>query len=141
MARRKYIGVIGDMNPIEHWGGVIYDAGYGPHMTYFQSYDAEGEEMVSVYDFPIDDNALEDLNWVDWDAVASYIDMDVDELKGHATSNNILARASVYEAVGSYQGFGELDPNQQEMTLKSAEGKYGRAVDAAHRAERKAVMR
>lgn len=131
---KKYIGIIGDVNPIEHWGGIIYDAGYGPHVTYFQSY----EDMVSVYDFPIEDNVLEDLNWVDWNAVAKSIGMPVSELKEHAVSPNVFARASVYEAVGGYYGFGELDPYAEEMTIKQAERKWGRAVDAAHRAQSKA---
>jgi hypothetical protein len=76
MAKRKIIGHVGDVNPVEHWGGVVYDEGYGhgPHLLYFQSYDAEGETMVSVYDFPIDNFDRSD--WYDWDGVASYIGWD-----------------------------------------------------------------
>lgn len=130
-------GIIGDRNPIEHWGGIIYrKPGNQYSMVYFQSYDdSDDDGMVSVFEFDIEDDVVEDLNWVKWDAVANYIGMPVDELKEHARSSNVHARASVYESVAGYYGFGNLDHDQQEMTLKEAERKFGRTVDAALRAE------
>lgn len=134
MAKRKIIGHVGDLNPVEHWGGVVYDAGYGPHLLYFQSYDAEGRTMVSVYDFSIDNFDRSD--WYDWDAVASYIgwdeisiDLDVDMgLKDYALSldceKHPMVCASIYESLGSYYGFGELDHEPSEMSLEDAEEVY-----------------
>lgn len=139
-ARGKPIGVIGDMSPIEHGGGIVFRRPGGQYsLLYFQAYN--GDELVSVYDIEIDDDVLSDLDWASWEAIAKFIDMPVSELKGHARSDNVMARASVYEAIGSYQGFGNLDPNQQEMKLSTAEGKWGRSVDAAHRAQSKARTR
>jgi hypothetical protein len=127
----KYIGVIGDVNPIEHWGGIIYDSGYGPHLLYFQSYD----DRVTISNIPIEKDVTEDLDWVKWREVAAYIGMPVSELKGYAKSPNVFARADVYASVGSYHGFVNLDLYPEDITIKSAEKKHGRAVDAAHKAE------
>lgn len=128
----KFHGVIGDMNPIEHSGGVVYDNGSGPEVLYFQDWGEDGEVRVTVSRFSVEDNVLEDLTWVDWEGVASSIDMDPEELKGHATSSNVLARAQVYETVGMYCGFRELDAYPQELTLEQAENEFGEFVDRAH---------
>lgn len=143
MARRqnpspygKPYGIIGDGNPIEYGGGIVYkESGSDRYrLIYFQPYD---EDLVSVSDINIARDVAADLNWVDWKKVAQFIDMGLDELKQHSFSTDPLARADVYAAVGSYHGFIELDPDQQEMTIRQAERKFGRSVDAAHRAQSK----
>jgi hypothetical protein len=127
---KKYYGILGDNNPIEHWGGVVYEGQYGPEVTYFQSY----EDKVSVYNFQVAEDVTKDLDWVKWENVATYIGMPTSELKAHAKSDNVMARASVYEAVAGYYGFTEIGSWEPvEMSLKAAEKKYGRMVDAAHR--------
>lgn len=131
---KKFYGVIGDRNPIEHWGGIVYDQGSGPALLYFQSYEGEGENLVSVYNVFIEKDVVEDLNWVDWDAVSKTMDMDVNELKAYAKSDNVLARAQVYETVAGHYGWSNFD-DADEMTIRQAENKYGRMVDAAHKAE------
>ena len=142
MSHKKFYGIIVDVNPIEHWGGVVYDQGNGPALLYFQSYDGDSGDddddstMVSVYNVFIEDDVVEDLSWVDWDAVARTNDMDVAELKRYAKDPNVLARADVYATVASHYGWSQIDDGQ-EMTLKQAEKKYGRMVDAAHRAQNK----
>jgi len=137
MAKTKILGHVGDVNPVEHWGGVVYDEGYGhgPHLLYFQNEKladflsgyAEGEMMVSIYDFPIDNFHRSD--WYDWDAVASYIGWDRSMgLKDYALSldceKDPLTCAWLYESLGSYYGFGELDHEPTEMTLEDAENFY-----------------
>jgi hypothetical protein len=42
--------------------------------------------------------------------------MDVAELKGYARSDNIMARASVYESVAGHYGWYELDSYPTKMT-------------------------
>ncbi len=124
----KPIGVIGDMNPIEHWGGIVYETPYGIEMLYFQ----ESEGTVYVHRIDISDDVIADLNWVDWKDVSSYTGVSVTELKEAARSDNALARAQVYEAVGSYHGFSELDLEPEVLSLEAAEKKYGADADAAH---------
>ena len=132
----KFHGIIGDMNPIEHDGGVVYQEGedQSPEVLYFQGWTDDEGPRVTVSTFCVEDNVLEDLTWVDWDSVASYIGMEVGELKGHAASDNVLARAQVYESVAGYCGFGELDSQPRELTLEQAEKEYGEFVDSCHAA-------
>lgn len=139
LKRRKLkpIGVIGDVSPVEHGGGVIYEAPNGTYeMHYFSPYeDDDGEELVSIYIFDIAPNVLSELDWVDWKQIAQYIDMPVDELRGYAESTDPLARASVYESVGQYHSFGELDPYQREESVGATDLKYDKDIDKAHAAQ------
>lgn len=132
MSDIKFHGIIGDMNPIEHGGGVVFDRGHGPEMLYFQDWAGEEGPRVSVYEFTIAENVIEELTWVEWESVASCIGMDVKELKEHAVSENVLARASVYQAVGAHSGFREFDWQPQELTMNQAEVEFGKFVDRAH---------
>lgn len=129
------IGVIGDMNPIEHWGGIIYETQYGVEMIYFQ----ESEGTVWAYRVDIDDDPWSDLDWVDWDGVEDSTGTPVEEIEQAAKSDNVLARAGVYEAAGSYHGWGEFDQQPETLTLEKAEAKYGDDVDRAHAAKRNPI--
>lgn len=134
MEATKFYGIIGDRNPIEHDGGVVFEGDYGPMLLYFQGWEGQESPRVTVSSVPIAENALEDLNWVNWESVASCHGMDVEELKGYAVSENILARAQVYECVAGYHGWGELDPIPTELSLEETEKEYGEFVDQAHAA-------
>lgn len=136
MSETKFHGIIGDMNPIEHDGGVVYqnDPDQSPEVVYFRGWHDDEGPRVTVATFCVEDNVLEDLTWVDWDSVASYIGMDVEELKGHAVSDNVVARACVYESVASHSGFMNLDSQPRELTLEQAEKEYGEFVDKCHAA-------
>ena len=129
----KLYGVIGDQNPIKHWGGVVYEEDYGPHVIYFQAWDDESENL-SVYDVPIDNDVVGENSWIDWDAVAESRGIDVKELKKYGASKDPLARASVVEAAAGYYGWGEFDQGETTMTISEAEERYGTMVDAAHAA-------
>ena len=128
---KKYLGTIGDSDPITHWGGFVSDSGYGPHLTYFQSY----EDRVSIYGVFIEDDVYAELDWVDWDAVSQYADVSKADLRKYGSSEDPLARAQVYETVAGYYGWGEFDFYPQDITLEEAEEIYGPEVDAAHPAQ------
>lgn len=131
----KFHGIIGDCNPLEHDGGVVYQEGeQSPEMLYFWGWADDDGPRVTVSCFCVEDDALVDLNWVNWDSVASYIGMDVEELKGYAVSDNVLERAQVYVSVAAHYGFGELDTQPEELTFGQAEERYGEVVDRAHQA-------
>jgi len=127
-----YFGVIGDMNPIDHGGGVVFDAGEGsgPCMTYFQPWEGN----VSVYTIFIGEDVGSELDWTDWAGLASWSGIEESEMKEHAVSPNVLARASVYESVGGYHGFANLDHEERTLTAEQAEEEFGALVDAAHAA-------
>lgn len=113
----KVYGQLGDINPLDHSGGIVYESDHGPVLewTYglpeeIDSTDEGVEDVeLEVYRVDIEKNVIDDLDWVDWKDVASFIDMPQKELRDHATSDNIMARASVYEAVAGYHGWHELD--------------------------------
>lgn len=130
----KFHGIIGDINPIEHNGGVVYEREHGVEMVYFQGWTDEEGPRVTVYRFDVADDVVKELSWVDWDSVASCIGMDVDELKDYGTDENVLARAQVYESVAAHSGFREMDSEPRELTLEEAEAEYGDFVDECHAA-------
>jgi hypothetical protein len=135
MTTPTFHGIIGDVNPIEHDGGVVYTTEHGVEVLYFKGWHDDDGPRVTVSRFPVEDDVLKDLSWADWSEVASYIGMPEDELKAHAVSDNVLARAQVYVEVASYCGFVNLDGEPQELTLAVAEEQFGEFVDEAHAAK------
>ena len=128
-------GIIGDINPIEHNGGVVCDRGHGVEVVYFSGWTDEEGPRVTVCEFMVEADVVADLTWVDWDSVASYNGIDVDELKGYGTSDNVLARAQVYESVAACCGWMNLDSQPRELSLEEAEAEFGTFVDEAHAAK------
>jgi len=127
----KFHGIIGDINPIEHGGGVVFERGHGVEMIYFQGWhDGEGER-VSVYEIIIEADVVKDLTWVDWKSVASCVGLKEEELTAYSDAPSPTARAQVYESVGFHSGFSELDPSPLHMSLEEAEKQYGAFVDEA----------
>lgn len=139
MSNTKFFGIIGDVNPIEHSGGVVFQdltnaegEEAAPEVLYFDSWtNAEGEDRVTLYRFCVDFNLLDE-SWVDVEAICNYCDLDEAAFRKASNSENPLARACVYEAVASYNGYSLFDDTPQEMTLEEAEEKYGDFVDACH---------
>jgi hypothetical protein len=136
-ATPTFHGILGDLNPIEHDGAVVYTAGGGVEVLNFKGWHDDEGPRVSVSRFPVGDNVLSDLSWAEWGAVASYIGMPEDELKELAGDERILARAQVYLDVAAYHGFVNLDSSPQELTLAEAEEQYGKFVDEAHAAPKR----
>ena len=128
-------GQIGDINPLDYSGGVVYQSGYGePVLEWTHGlegiegvgpYDEDVEDVeLEVYRVPVADDVIDDLNWMkeeDWDSVADSIGMPVDELKEHAKSDNVMARASVYEAIAGHYGWGELDTYPEKYKYSELE--------------------
>jgi hypothetical protein len=135
MTTPTFHGILGDVNPIEHDGGVVYTTEHGVEVVYFQSWGEDEDPRVTVSRFSVEDNVLTDLSWAGWDAIASYIGMPEDELKELAVSDNVLVRAQVYVDVAAYHGFVNLDGEPQELTLAAAEEQFGKFVDEAHAAK------
>lgn len=115
----KILGRIGDLNPVEHGGGVIRDCGHGPELLYFQPWGCG--VGVSVYSFPIEEDAISDLDWAEFENVASFMGMDKEEIEQAGRSENIVARAHVYESVGMYHGFINLDSYPRTFDIEDAE--------------------
>ncbi len=115
--KKKILGRIGDSNPVDYGGGIIRDCGHGPELLYFQPWG----DKVSVYSFYIKKDAISDLDWVDFDEVASFMGIQKEEIEQAGKSENIINRASVYESVGMYYGFYNLDFYFQILNVEDAD--------------------
>jgi hypothetical protein len=132
---------MGDMSPIEHGGGIIYQIGsQAPEVLYFQPWD-DGEDHVSVYEWSVDD-PLVWLDWVNWSDVGRTMGLSQGEIADLVTSKDPLKQAAAYELAGMHYGFAELTAGYETTTtIPKAERKYGRMVDAAIRAAARARTR
>lgn len=119
----KILGNLGDSNG-EYGGFLVYEHWQdGSIMCTAWDELSEDEDEYQVYTWQVEDDVLADLDWVDWDAVASGIGFTVDEIKEQAHSANPVHRAGVYQMVASYYGYSELDSSpdlhsSHEMALR-----------------------
>ncbi len=116
-------GVVGDTNPVEHGGGVIYDCGYGPEVIYFSPWGTDEDFHVTVTRFPIPEPS-EGLDWADLTEVAEYASWGFDGISGDPQEPNLFIRAHMYIDTAAYYGMDNLDSYPQEMTLEEAEEHY-----------------
>jgi len=132
----QYYGIIGDMSPLEHQGGVVFEGDCGPELIYFQPWGDGGEKRVSVYTTTVDDDLLEDHHWWSsaWEMLARSYGLKVEELREYAGSEDPLVRAQVLEILAGYYGWSEFDETPEEMTLEEAEAEYEEIVTAAQQA-------
>lgn len=104
----KKLGTIGDVNPIEYGGGIIFDDEYYPTLEYTHGLEADGEALC-IYRVNLDADIFDFHDWVDYEDLALAMEISTDELLVIRNSNCPLARASVIEAIGHLYGWGELD--------------------------------
>ncbi len=141
-AQTRPIGILGDVSPVEHGGGILYhdptDDTY--RVIYFEPYvSGRREEMINVYAFGIagPGDVLDDLSWVDWDSIASSSGISVEDLKAAADSKDPMVRARLYEEVGQIDGFLNLDAYPSEGNVGTAADHWDDDIEDAHKAERK----
>ena len=82
---------------------------------------------IPCYRFTVESDVIADLTWIeseDWQAIANFADMQ--NYKELATSKDISERAFVYEMVGQYYGFENLDGNPENYTYKELCAMYPR---------------
>jgi hypothetical protein len=123
----RYHGTIGDLNPIEHGGGVVSSNKYGFWLHYFDP--VEDEVYVYLVPIPEPHEFLLTFDWVDWKAVANACGCEPEELRGHATSKNPLARAHMIETITFHYGWVEFDDSPAVLSLEEAEQQWGPLVD------------
>lgn len=131
----KYHGIIGDLSPIEHGGGIVFEGDFGPELIYFQPWADGGQKYVSVYTTTVDDDLLEDYHWWSsaWERVAEFSGLRTEELREFAGSEDPLVRAQVLELLAQDYGWSEFDDSPEEMTLEGAQAKYEKKVQDAEK--------
>jgi hypothetical protein len=92
------------------------------YWDYPEGYGDEGGDFI-VYRWDVAEDVMSDLDWLDWDGVASYSGVDIEEIRKASTSKNPIARAQVYELMFGYESKENLDSyplhlSQYEMHLR-----------------------
>jgi len=125
----RQIGQIGDVDPIEYGGGIVFagEDGGSPRVEYFAGLEATPDPLrATIYRVDVGTDKADlvsSLDWVDWDDVAGMLGLDSDDYLALPAWNSAEGRAAVVEDVASHYGLNELDhyPSQLSVT-EIAEG-------------------
>ena len=137
------VGNLGDVNPFEHGGFLIYDDGeaaFWREPTETESMEIE-DATYQVYRFQIGKDALDDLSWIseeDLKSMGETMDRTPEEYHKLSTSEDILDRARVYEDAGQYYGFENLDGSPDMFSYAEMVEMYGK--DVGETASKKLAM-
>jgi len=132
MRGHKIHGTVGDADPIEWGGGVVFRVTEGrdyagrkmkPYyvVEYTDGLDWEGAdpERMEVYRVPVEPDFFGWNDWVDVDDVADSIGIDAAALARLGRSRTVMDRVEALIAVAGYYGWHELD--SYPLTLSSDE--------------------
>jgi hypothetical protein len=123
----EIIGTVGDVNPIEHGGGLII------HDTQYNIYRVEythGQELrtddgkLYVYSANLEPDIMEDNLWADADVLLSVCGMEEEELEARSQSNDPVERASVLCEIGHCWGWENLDAYPLVLTEDALKARW-----------------
>lgn len=125
-------GNLGDAHPFDHGGFIIFDvfdSSRGRQWTAAEFWRApqEGEvyerdeRAFVVYGFTIEDDVLTDLAWVDWVKIAEFAGFQARDIQTMGTSPDPMIRARLYEIVGNYYGWDNIDSGPELFTREELE--------------------
>lgn len=126
------IGQVGDVNPLDHSGGIVIQGEHEPELEYTWGLEGLGGDVpedesaavLEVYRVPIEKDLVKSYDWVDWPDVARTIGMPLAELMTYGRDSNVMARASTIEAIASHYGWGELDSYPLIMSYAELEARW-----------------
>lgn len=145
----KFIANLGDASPIEYGGLFVYvdETGvYAPEVELLISPEDEENGKWEVRRFILEpcsfiDGVLSDNRfhpdyeaWFaqDLKSMADCYGMDVDEVVGMFTSDNLLERARAWEMVGEYHGWDNLNSYPLYFTREEIEARYDVELERQH---------
>jgi hypothetical protein len=114
VAERKLVINLGDINPFEHGGFMVYNT----KEVCRWAAPEDGSSDIQVYRFTMDgDDAIADLN-IEQSirSLASFAGIPLRHLRAMARSENLVERAEVYRIYGDYLGYINLDPEPTWFT-------------------------
>lgn len=133
-AKLHKMGTLGDVNPIDHGGGVVlgtYKTLANPkaegsfveyvETPFYEDDDDDPQRVVEVYRVSLDGNPMELYDWVDWSDIAAFADQPIEELQRLSRSSDPSARAYVVESLASYGGWRALDDRPLKLTVAELE--------------------
>jgi hypothetical protein len=140
----KLLATIGDVNPVDHGGMLVYEdttGVYAPEAVMIRPLDDDDDnDRWIVYRFPLEkctcvDGVLSDNEhhpehpaWFagSLKSVARSIGMPREELIEALCSDHLIERAAAYEAIGSHHGFINLDGDPiTDLDRSEMEARYG----------------
>ncbi len=108
----RKLGSIGDVDPTDYGGGVVFSTEHGPTLEYVEEHmHGADPEARLVYRVDLHDNAREFLDWfdwVDWDEVAQTVGADPSEFSA-SRLRSATARALAVESAAGQYGWYEMD--------------------------------
>lgn len=124
----QILGNLGDKNPLDYGGHIVYrvhDPKNDTRWVTGEYWDEPADDTYQVYRWNIEKDVVKDLDWVDeWGSIAESVGMDVEVLKRLARSEGPLDRAGVYEMVGRFYGFDNLDSSPDTFTRDEMEKRW-----------------
>lgn len=132
----KFVGGIGDIDPIAHGGGFIYEDSTGvycPEMTYFEPasddtwHKLRGNTPLTVYRILIERDSTKEWWYAKLDVIASYTGQSIEDIQHHA-SGSTMERAMLYSDLISYFGAHEFDSYPTKTTEGKAYFRYWREM-------------
>ena len=136
----KFIGHIGDVDPITYGGGFVYtDATgvYAPEMTWFepapdeQWHETESDTPLQEYRIMLEKEPQSEWWYSRLTDIASFTGLEVEELRAMSLSRNPLEVALLYSYLIHYFGAEEFDSYPMTLTENEAYVKY--AEEMKHR--------
>ena len=122
-ALRK-LGVLGDANPIERGGGVVYGGnGHKPFVEYTHGAEIDGS-ILAVFRVDIGDDIIGERDWVSPEAVCKLIGAEANEWRELGRSCRILDRARMIEDIASLVGWENLDQHPLRLTRRELEKRW-----------------
>ncbi|MBD3262016.1 MAG: hypothetical protein GF334_10200 [Candidatus Altiarchaeales archaeon] len=123
----------GDVNSLEHGGGVVVDQGYGPIWFFWDSEEEreqypEGlvteDKPYRVWSCAVEDNILDWFDWVTAEELTDNTGRTVEEIKEDSTGG-LMARVSLMETICSMHGADNLDSYPTNYSQEDMEDLLG----------------
>lgn len=122
MSNKKLLGGIGDVNPVTHGGGYIYQDDDSLWLEYSHGLET-GVSTIKLFIVHIEDCV--ECDWADLDKVATSYGCEVDSLIAMGRSPNLVDRAYLLEAIGGYYGWENFDPYPVTLTEQQLTDRWG----------------
>ena len=140
MKKWKKISSIGDVNPIDHGGGFVFEdpEGGSALVEYFHGLADEAPDLdeddpeyqtkkFDVYRVDLEDSGEEFLSqydWVDWSDIAESTGQDVEEYSASNLATPQARAMAMWDAAGTL-GWGEFDHYPLDLTIPELEDSWG----------------
>jgi 2'-5' RNA ligase len=119
--------VFGDVDPFTYGGILVWNDGSAAHIEPMPDEDEHKDELtIHRFDIEMSRSVFDELDWITdehKEAMARGVDVDISEMKAMA-KGSLMDRAGIYNMVGTYFGWEEIDSYPLVLTKAEAEARY-----------------